>query len=298
MTAAPGQAAAPEQAAPKQVPGRPARSRAAAPDAACAAAVDLARAAVASHAASDDLAPAPGSADPSVVGEHLRFTVDGDRVGTHWFACRAAGYPDWEWAVTVVRASRAREVTVDEVALLPVAGALLPPAWVPWARRVAPGDLGPGDLLPTAPDDPRLEPGYTGAEVGGGGAAGGAAGDDVAAVAAELGLGRERVLSPIGRDDAADRWVADGAGGDDPVAQAAPGQCSTCGFLVALGGPLAQAFGICANAWAPRDGRVVAYDFGCGAHSSVAPVHVPGQTAETRVSGDDHDLEPLDAVAG
>ena len=256
---------------------RTARSRPAAPDAACAAAVDLARAAAAADGLTDALLPAgdpsAGAAD-ALVGEHLGFTVDGERVGTHWFASLAAGYPDWRWAVTVARASRSREVTVDEVALLPGDSSLRAPAWTPWSQRVAPGDLGPGDLLPAAPDDPRLEPGYTGAD---------SDPAEVATVADELGLGRARVLSPIGRDDAADRWLDSGAGPDAPLAQSAPAQCSTCGFLVALGGPLHAAFGVCANAYSPRDGMVVTLDFGCGAHSDVGVLHVLGQ-AETVLS--------------
>jgi hypothetical protein len=45
--------------------------------------------------------------------------------------------------------------------------------------------------------------------------------------------------------------------------------CGTCGFLIVLGGALGQAFGVCANAFAPADGRVVALNYGCGAHSEV-----------------------------
>ena len=40
-------------------------------------------------------------------------------------------------------------------------------------------------------------------------------------------------------------------------------------FLVRLAGPLAETFGVCANANANSDGRVVSLDHGCGAHSEV-----------------------------
>ncbi len=53
-----------------------------------------------------------------------------------------------------------KTVTVDEVVLLPGVGALLAPAWVPWSARLQAGDLGIGDVLPTAVDDERLMPGY------------------------------------------------------------------------------------------------------------------------------------------
>ncbi len=52
-----------------------------------------------------------------------------------------------------------------------------------------------------------------------------------------------------------------------PLARAAPAPCASCGFLVRLAGPLGAVFGVCANAYAPEDGRVVSVDHGCGAHS-------------------------------
>jgi hypothetical protein len=51
----------------------------------------------------------------------------------------------------------------------------------------------------------------------------------------------------------------------------------TCGFLVRLEGPLGRVFGVCANEFAPDDGRVVSLDHGCGAHSEGAtPGAAPG----------------------
>lgn len=243
-----------------------ARSRRPAPDAACLAAVDVARDAA-----------VLASGDPGAVGDHLGFEVDADRVLTHFFTCLAAGYPGWHWAVTLVRAARARVVTVDEVVLLPGDLALLAPAWLPWNERIRPGDVGPTDLLPAPPSDPRLDPGYTAApsdvtvepaadRVDGAAARLGTV-DTPATLADALGLGRARVLSPFGRDDAAERWVdADGGPGSD-LALAAPAHCSTCGFFVPLAGPLRAAFGVCANAMSPLDARVVSLDSGCGAHS-------------------------------
>lgn len=202
------------------------------------------------------------------VGEYLGARVeDGARVATHFFACPHSGYQGWHWAVTMTRASRARYATVNEVVLLPGDGSLLAPVWVPWADRLEPGDVAPGTLLPTPDNDPRLEPGYTGGEL--------AADQDPAewaqtrAVVTELGLGRERVLSPTGRELAAERWLAGDGGPDSPAARQAPANCVTCGYFVRLGGSLGRVFGACANEYSPSDGRVVSVDHGCGGHSDV-----------------------------
>ncbi|ARQ70116.1 DUF3027 domain-containing protein [Streptomyces marincola] len=228
------------------------------PDPLCAEAVELARAA------------AEEAAHPHPLGDYLGVVAEGDRLVTHLFGSEEPGYPGWRWGVTVARAARARYVTVDEVALTPGPEALLAPDWVPWNERLRPGDLGPGDLLPTAPDDARLEPGFMGdapeaepAERG-----------TVADVAAELGLGRPRVLSPLGRTEAAERWE-ENFGARTPTAQAAPASCVSCGFLMPMAGALRQAFGVCGNEFSPADGRVVSLGFGCGGHSEAAVVPQP-----------------------
>ena len=201
--------------------------------------------------------------DAADVGETLGYVAEGERVTTHLFACTRAGYRGWRWAVTVARAPRMKVVTVDEVVLLPGDDAITAPPWLPYRDRIQPGDLSPGDLLPTEEDDTRLVPGYLSGDPG----------DEVVdqdslrEVAYELGLNRPRVLSLEGRDLAAERWYDGSHGPTSPLAQAAPASCETCGFLVRLAGPLSQAFGVCANAQANDDGRVVSWDHGCGAHS-------------------------------
>ena len=221
------------------------------PDSIAAAAVDAARAALLDLVAATD------------VGDHLGHAAEEDRVVTHFFACLRTGYRGWRWAVTVVRAPRLKTVTVDEVVLLPGPDAIVAPEWLPYRDRIQAGDLSPGDLLPTEEDDPRLVPGYLGGDPG----------DDLVdqdslrEVIHELGLGRSRVLSLEGRDLAAERWYDGSHGPDSPLAQSAPAPCESCGFLVRLAGPLSRAFGVCANAQANDDGRVVSWDHGCGAHS-------------------------------
>ena len=245
-------------------------------DPACAAGVELARAA-ALDVGGDD------------VGDHLgceTVAVPADdgpagHVVDHYFACRHPGYRGWRWCVTVARAADTEAVTVDEVALLPGDEAVLAPDWVPWAERVRAGDLGPGDLIATPPDDPRLVPSFAAWLADRTQAAeldldplDDPAGDTAAVAAYERGIGRPRVLSPAGREEAADRWSTGEAGPEAPIARQAPGRCGTCGFYLPLAGSLGRAFGACANEVAPDDGRVVAADHGCGAHSEA--VELPG----------------------
>ncbi|MCX4973502.1 DUF3027 domain-containing protein [Streptomyces sp. NBC_00620] len=277
-----------------------ATTRSRTPDRLCAEAVDLARAA------------AEEAAAPGVVGEHVELVSEGDRVVTHFFECKEMGYRGWRWAVTVARASRAKLVTLDETVLLPGPDSLLAPEWVPWSERLRPGDLGPGDLLPTDAEDLRLEPGYTGedepppnsplseemaelveaedAEVSGVTPAGlllSPMRGSIASVAEELGLRRARVLSRYGLHVAADRWE-ESYGPKTPMAQAAPASCVSCGFLNRIGGSLGQAFGVCANEFSPADGHVVSLAYGCGGHSEAAVMPAPPRPAphvidETRV---------------
>lgn len=200
------------------------------------------------------------------VGDYLGVRAEaGVRQGTHYFACPHHGYLGWHWAVTMTRAARARAATINEVVLLPSDESLLAPKWVPWADRLQAGDLTPGALLPTPDNDPRLEPGYTGGELPGD--ADPAEWSQTRAVVAELGLGRERLLSPQGREQAADRWLSGEGGPGTAAARKAPGECVTCGYFVRLMGSLGRVFGVCANEYSPSDGSVVSVDHGCGGHS-------------------------------
>lgn len=198
-------------------------------------------------------------AEAGTVGEHVDFVMDEDRVGTHFFDCTAVAYPGWRWAVTLTRPPRGRTALISETHLVAGDDALLSPHWVPYAERLAPGDIGPGDVTPKVDDDPLLEGGFeaTGEE-------------DVDQVAFfELGLGRPRVLSAEGRDAAAQRWYDGEHGPDTDIARKAPAACSSCGFFVPMAGALRAVFGVCANEWSPSDGSVVSLNHGCGAHSEV-----------------------------
>ncbi|WP_328914010.1 MULTISPECIES: DUF3027 domain-containing protein [unclassified Streptomyces] len=252
------------------------------PDRLCAEAVDVA------------LAVTLEAAGPQSVGEHLGVVAEGDRVVTHLFACNEPAYRGWQWATTLTRASRAKNVTIDETVLLPGPDAVLAPEWVPWSERLRPGDMGPGDLLPTEADDLRLEPGWAGEIV-----PVETSDDDVVpsvakigSVAGELGMGRPRVLSRFGLHTAADRWEEQ-FGAKTPMAQAAPAQCVSCAFLVPIAGSLSQAFGVCANEFSPADGRLVSLAYGCGGHSEAAVMPAPPRPAPM-VLDDLHDTDELD----
>jgi len=230
-------------------------------DAACAGAVDLARTAL------------DGLTEPEWVGQHVGVYAEVERVATHLFESLLPGYRGWRWAVTVGRAPRSTKVTVDEAVLLPGDEALLPPEWVPWNERLRKGDLGVGDLLPTDVTDERLEPGWNAHPLASATTDESEDTDlDLAELAGSLDLVRPRVLSPIGLDDAFDRWISGEHGPDSAMAQSAPATCASCGFRLALPGRFGQAFGVCANEIAGTDGHVVALGYGCGAHSEAVVV--------------------------
>ncbi|WFE38124.1 DUF3027 domain-containing protein [Micromonospora sp. WMMD998] len=257
---------------------RPVSARAPRLDQVCAAAVEVARDAIT-------------EVEPTDVGDHLQAVAEGDRVVTHYFDCRMAGYRGWRWAVTVARVARSKHVTICETVLLPGPDALLAPGWLPWQERLQPGDLGPGDLLTTSADDERLAPGYL-------------LSDDPAVeeTSWELGLGRARVLSREGRADTAQRWYDGDHGPDAAISTAAPAaaRCGTCGFYLPLAGSLRQSFGACGNFFAPDDGRVVSADHGCGAHSETLVGVAETPVDELPTVYDDSEVEamPVGQVPG
>ena len=129
------------------------------PDAFLAAAVDVARAAL------EEIAPA------EQIGRHLAARSDGDRLVTHLFGSKLAGYGGWQWYAVLTRNSRSKVVTVDELGLLPSEDSILAPEWIPWAERVRPGDEQgeeePADAVIRVLPQDAGEPGTTDADSGG-----------------------------------------------------------------------------------------------------------------------------------
>ena len=224
------------------MPKTQARLRAVKKDAVLEDAVDVAR------------AGAEAVAYPRPVGEHVGFEMVSERLATHYFASTDAGYVGWCWAVTVARVPRGRVATVCEVDMTPREGALLAPEWVPWEERLRPSDISRDDVLPYKADDERLEQGFEDTSE-----------DPDLPVVRELGLGRPRVLSQEGIDQAAKRWYESDRG---PKSGRRPrNTCSSCGFLMKMSGGMRTMFGVCANEWATDDGAVVSLDHTCGSHS-------------------------------
>ena len=198
-----------------------------------------------------------GSAD--LVGADVSIEIDDDgRVETYLFEAHLAGYKGWRWCVTIAVVDKKSEPTICDVVLLPGPDALLAPEWVAYRDRIQPGDVGVGDIVPSSPDDTRLVPSVHSL----------IADEELDAMQVfELGLGRARVMSIEGRDQASKRWYESDRGPQSPIAQSAPKPCSSCAFFLPIAGSLRASFGVCANAISPEDARVVSVDHGCGAHS-------------------------------
>ena len=192
------------------------------------------------------------------VGEFYSIDSDDERIATYLFEAKLPGYDGWRWAVTVAKVDEQSAPTICDVVLLPGTKALLAPNWIPYSQRIQPGDLGVGDVVPTAADDERLTQGYAALPE-----------DEELDITQlfEFGLGRARVLSVIGRDEASKRWYEGDRGPRTPIARSAPKPCQSCGFYIPIAGSLRTTFGVCSNAISPEDARVVSFDHGCGAHS-------------------------------
>ena len=195
----------------------------------------------------------------SQVGNFISVEFDDeDRVASYLFDADIAGYQGWRWCVTVAKVDASAQPTVCDVVILPGPDSLLAPEWIEYKDRILPEDIAPGVIVPSVLDDTRLVPGVNALIQD----------EDLdAAQIYELGLARPRVLSIEGRDQASKRWYTGDRGPNTPLTQNAPKPCQSCGFFIPIAGSLRASFGVCANAIAPDDARVVSVDHGCGAHS-------------------------------
>lgn len=264
--------------------------------------------------------------DAEVVGDFAGRVELGDNVYDYRFESKLAGYEKWQWAVSLYHDVELDSWTVNESALLPTDGALMPPEWIPWKDRLRPSDLSVTDSLGTGENDERLEDGFrktaagdamqdgaadasAGTDTSGtdaaaddtnsGGAQGVGEGDkdsaedrdsaeDVADIVEEYRLSRRRVLSRLGRSQVAQRWYEGPHGPKSLSTKTASGlTCETCAFFVPLQGELNMMFGVCTNKWSPDDGRVVSLDHGCGEHSEIEPPESEGLWPDRKPAYDD-----------
>ncbi len=197
--------------------------------------------------------------DKGQVGAFVSVEFDEDSgLANYLFEAKISGYEGWRWSVTIAKVDEDSTPTICDVVMIPGPDALLAPKWIPYADRLQPGDVGVGDIVPSQPDDPRLVPGFAALPQD----------EELDPTQLwELGLGRLRVLSIEGRDQAANRWYEGDRGPNAAVAKLAPKPCGSCGFFLPIAGSLRSAFGVCANAISPEDAKVVSADHGCGAHS-------------------------------
>jgi hypothetical protein len=125
----------------------------------------------------------------------------------------------------------------------------VPPKWIPYRDRLQPGDVGVGDIVPSSLDDTRLTTGEAALP----------ADEELdPGLAFELGLGRTRVLSIEGRDQAAKRWHDGERGPNSPMAQMAPKPCNSCGFFIPIAGSMRSAFGAAALTLKRLSKRIIA----------------------------------------
>jgi len=193
------------------------------------------------------------------VGDFVSVDYDDEkRLATYLFIANIDGYRGWRWCITVAKVDEDSTPTVCDVVILPGPDSLLAPDHIPYMDRIQPEDITPGVIVPSVLEDTRLVPGINAL----------AQDEDLEATQLfDLGLMRPRVLSIEGRDQASKRWYLGDRGPNTPLAQGAPKPCVSCGFFLPIAGSLRSSFGVCANAIAPDDARVVSVDHGCGAHS-------------------------------
>ena len=195
----------------------------------------------------------------SQVGNFISVEFDDEnRVASYLFEADIQGYKGWRWCVTVAKVDEEAAPTICDLVVIPGPDSLLAPDHIPYMDRILPEDIQPGVIVPSVLEDTRLVPGVN------------ALAQDEGLDATEvfdLGLMRPRVLSIEGRDQASKRWYTGDRGPNTPLAQGAPKPCASCGFFIPIAGSLRSSFGVCANAIAPDDARVVSVDHGCGAHS-------------------------------
>lgn len=76
-------------------------------------------------------------AETGSVGDFIFETEIEKGVTELRFICTLRSYQNWYWSVVFTQPDKRKPATISEVNLLAGEGALLAPAWVPWAERLA-----------------------------------------------------------------------------------------------------------------------------------------------------------------
>src|SRR5690554_6350679 len=87
----------------------------------------------------------------ATIGEPAGSVDEGDGVISVYFDTTMAGYKGWRWTVSIAHVEGA-DATVLETEMTPGETALLSPAWVPWADRLADYKASQGEQ-PSGDDD-------------------------------------------------------------------------------------------------------------------------------------------------
>ena len=108
-------------------------------------------------------------------------------------------------------------------------------------------------------------------------------------------LSRRKVMTPEAIAQTAKRWYSGQHGPKSLSTRIADGSaCSTCGFMIPLAGALGNMFGVCANAWSPDDGKVVALNHGCGEHSDIEPPEPSQLWIQSDPAYDDYHIDVIE----
>lgn len=77
------------------------------------------------------------TSEPGSIGDFLGESELAKGATEVRFNCTLRGYKNWYWSVVFTQVDKRKEATISEVNLLAGEGALLAPAWVPWAERLS-----------------------------------------------------------------------------------------------------------------------------------------------------------------
>ena len=88
------------------------------------------------------IAAVENAGDEKLVGILVEKESESPNLSTYLFEAFLPGYVGWRWAVIVAQLDGDSAPTLCDVVLLPGAGALLAPDWIPYSERITADDVG------------------------------------------------------------------------------------------------------------------------------------------------------------